>query len=468
MKWIYKTLFFFGLFLFSILIGYGSIRLPSIIGSHMVLQQNSKVLLWGWCNPGEKITVSTDWSGELDSTRGLNSAKWSLTLQTPSAGGPHKITLRSNNANSNPIVLEDVLIGEVWICSGQSNMEMSADWNAMVLKDVPNANYPGIHLFTVPKTTAEYPQEDCPGTWVVCTPETMKHFSATGYYFGKRLHTQLNIPVGLISSNWGGTPAEVWTPKEEVLNHENLKQASLKLTNSSGWPHEPGLTYNAMIYPLTRFKIAGSIWYQGESNVGTSSTYTELFTLMIQDWRKAWGYDFPFYYVQIAPFSGYGGNSGALLREAQTQAMTLPGTGMVVTSDLVDNIKDIHPLNKQDVGLRLANLALVNTYGQKGIPCLSPELESYSIKGNKIELVFKNAENGLISKGGDPTEFMIAGEDEKYYPAKARIVKNKVLVSSSEVKSPKSVQFGFTSSSTPNLFSKEGLPVDLFRTDKSK
>jgi sialate O-acetylesterase len=467
MKSFTKALFLFFLPLSFLLPTHAAIRLPSIIGSHMVLQQNSKVLLWGWCNPGEKIKVYTDWSSQVDSTQGLNTAKWSLSIQTPIGGGPHKIILSTKGQDSpDAVVLEDVLIGEVWVCSGQSNMEMSADWNSMVLKDVPNANYPNIHLFTIPRTTSDYPQENCSGTWVVCTPETMKHFSAAGYYFGKRISTQLNIPVGLISSNWGGTPAEVWTPKDEVLGRENLKQASLKLTNSNGWPRSPGILYNAMIYPIIQYKIAGTIWYQGESNVGTNSTYTELFTLMIQDWRKAWGYDFPFYYVQIAPFSGYSGFDGALLRESQTQALSLPGTGMVVVSDLVDNIKDIHPLNKQDVGLRLANLALVNTYGEKGIACLSPVFDSYIIKGKSIELSFKNAENGLVARGGDPNEFMIAGDDGKYYPAKAKIVKNKVIVSSPLVPTPKSVQFGFTNSSMPNLFSKEGLPVNLFRTDK--
>ena len=453
-------------FSFSLGLVKARIRLPSIIGSHMVLQQNSKVLLWGWCNPGEKIKVYSDWSSTIDSTVGLNTAKWSVTIQTPGAGGPHTLSIASiSGKNSEATVLEDVLIGEVWVCSGQSNMEMSADWNSLVLKDVPNANYPNIHLFTIPKTTSENPQDNCSGTWVVCTPETMKHFSATGYYFGKRLNTLLNIPVGLISSNWGGTPAEVWTPKEEVLSHDSLRVASEKLSNSNGWPHTPGYLYNAMIYPILKYKIAGAIWYQGESNVGAFSTYTELFSTMIKSWRKSWGYDFPFYYVQIAPFSGYEGINGALLRESQTKALSVPGTGMVVVSDLVDNIKDIHPLNKQDVGLRLANLALVNTYGQKGIPCYSPELDTYTIKGRTIELLFKNADNGLMSKGGDPTEFMIAGEDGKYFPAKAKIIKNKIIVSSPEVSAPRSVQFGFTNSSMPNLFSKEGLPVDLFRTD---
>lgn len=434
----------------------------------MVLQRNSKVLLWGWCNPGEKIKIRNSWNQQIDSAEGLNTAKWSLTISTPEAGGPYSLVISSSgDKESNAIILEDILIGEVWVCSGQSNMEMSGDWKSpMILEDVPTANYPSIHLFTVAKSTADYPQDDCPGSWVVCTPESMMHFSAAGYYFGRRLFTQLHIPVGLISSNWGGTPAEVWTPQKEVTSDNDLKSASEKLTQSKGWPKESGSTFNAMIYPLTQFKIAGVIWYQGESNVGTNSTYTHLFGTLIQSWRKYWHSDFPFYYVQIAPFEGYGADNvnGALLREAQTKTLSISNTGMVVVSDLVDNIKDIHPKNKRDVGLRLANLALEYTYGQK-LDAQSPELKDQIIKGKTIELSFNHAEQGLISRGGDPTDFQIAGEDGKYYPAKAKISKNKVLVSSPEVLNPKTVRFGFTNSSMPNLFSKEGLPVNLFRTD---
>jgi len=440
------------------------VRLPGILSNHMVLQQNSKVQIWGWSGPGEKIKVKTSWSDQIDSTKGMNTAKWSVNIQTPVAGGPYTITIEG----SNKIVLEDVLIGEVWVCSGQSNMEMNADWgDSLILKDSPNANYPTIRFFKVEKTSSDDPQDDYPGSWVLCTPETMKHFSAVGYYFGSRIHNQLNFPMGLISSNWGGTPAEVWTPAEEIIHHDELVQANSRLNPSDGWPKKPGIVYNSMIHPFLNFKIAGAIWYQGESNTGEDKTYTQLLSTLIQSWRKAWKIDFPFYYVQIAPFQGYGQNlNGPLLRESQTRVEELiPNTGMIVISDLVDDIKDIHPKNKKDVGWRLADLALTKTYGQTNIPYQYPRFKSMEKKGNQIKISFLNPELGLLVKGKEIEGFSLAGEDGTYYPAKAKIIKGQISLTSKEVKSPQNVRFGFTNSSTPNLFSKEGLPVNLFRTD---
>ena len=457
--YILLTFLFTGFFCAS----FANIILPSIIGSHMVLQQNTTVKIWGWADPGEKISVSDNWDTVTVIAIGTSAAKWSLQLKTPVAGGPYTITIKGNNT----IVLEDVLIGEVWDCSGQSNMEMNYNWG--VVKEyaaaADNATNKELRFFHIPRLTAAYPQDDTRGSWVVCTPIEMKSFSLAGYFFGERLQEVLQVPVGLISANWGGTPAEVWAPKEVIDKDSILQQAATKLKPNGGWPILPGLTYNAMINPIVDYNIAGVIWYQGESNVGAASTYQSLFTTMITSWRKAWQKDFPFYFVQIAPYSGYDSISGALLREAQTKTLSLPGTGMVVVHDLVGDVKNIHPHNKKDVGLRLANYALAETYGKKQLIYKSPMYKSMVVEKDKIRVSFTDTGAGLMSKGDTLTEFYIAGEDKKFMPALAVIKGNTVLVSNATIQHPVAVRYGFTSAAMPNLFSKDGLPVSLFRTD---
>jgi len=451
----------FCLSLLGVLNANAAIRLPSIIGSHMVLSQNSEVKLWGWCSPAEKITIKTTWDTVSYRLTGESSAKWSQKIKTPSAGGPYKITINGST------ILEDVMIGEVWVCSGQSNMEWSGDQGVkQSLNEMPNANNQNIRLFYIPKSTSEFPQDNCEGSWKVCSPEEMKHFSAVGYFFGKNLQKALNVPIGLINSNWGGTAAEVWTPKEPVENDAQLKVAAQKLTPAAWWPVLPGLAYNVMISPITNYQISGVIWYQGESNVETYSTYKPLMEALIGSWRKAWHKDFPFYFVQIAPYSGYGKNMiGALLRETQTSCLSIPKTGMVVISDLVDDLKNVHPANKIDVALRLANLALSENYAKSGLIYKFPMYNAMSIEKDKIRISFKNAENGLMCKDKTITEFYIAGEDRQFQPAMAKLEGNNVIVWNTAIKSPVAVRFGFTNTSIPNLFSKEGLPVNLFRTD---
>ncbi len=459
-----NTIFlFFTLFINSILCtAYANIRLPAIIGSHMVLQQNADVKLWGWADPGEKISVSVSWDTAQINTTAANTAKWILSIKTPAAGGPFTITIKGYNT----VVLEDVMVGETWACSGQSNMEMHYNWGIKAYTaDADSANNTRIRFFHIPKLTAATPQDDTKGSWVVCNPADMKNFSLAGYFFGLRLQQQLNVPIGLINASWGGTPAEVWTPTDSVKNNPVLKEAADKLKPSGGWPMAPGYSFNAMISPITNFNIAGVIWYQGESNVGTAPTYQLLFSLMINAWRKAWQKELPFYFVQIAPFSGYDTLAGALLREAQTKTLVLPKTGMVVISDLVDDVKNIHPKNKKDVGIRLANLALASTYG-KNIPGFkSPLYKSMGIEKDKVKIEFDYAENGLMAKGKTLTNFLIAGADKVFVPANAIIKGNSVIVSSKTVKQPVAVRFGFTSAAMPNLFNKEGLPVNTFRTD---
>ena len=439
-----------------------AVRLPSVIGSHMVLQQKSTVNLWGWSNPAEKVRVIADWDSQIHETTANNGGHWLVRVQTPAAGGPYKVIVSGSNA----IVLEDVMIGEVWVCSGQSNMEWSGDQNLpQSLEEAPRARNLKIRFFSIPKATSNTPQDRCEGSWKVCTPEEMVHFSAVGYFFGKQLQQTLGTPIGLVGSNWGGTPAEVWTPQSSVLGDPKLKEAAGKLQSFAWWPKDPGKCFNAMIHPITKYKIAGAIWYQGESNTSTAYAYQDLFTTMIGAWRKAWDSDFPFYFVQIAPFAYGNSHVGALLREAQSKSASYPNTGMVVVSDLVDDVKDIHPVNKKDVAKRLANWALATTYGKSGIAHQSPVYKRMEIQGSQIRIHFDHADNGLVSKNGPPTEFFVAGADKKFVAATATLEGRAVLVSSETVSQPVAVRFGFGNTAIPNLFSKEGLPVNLFRTD---
>ena len=439
-----------------------NIRLPAIIGSHMVLQQKSNVTIWGWCDPGEKIKIKAGWDTTTYLATGSSGAKWKVELATPAAGGPYTISIDGNNK----ILLEDVLIGEVWVCSGQSNMEMSVNWGLPYQQEVANATNTKIRFFHIPRTTSEFPQEDVNAKWVVCSPDEMRSFSAAGYFFGKKLQDKLQMPVGLINASWGGTPAETWTPQQLIEADTILKNAAAKLKTSNGWPTEPALAYNGMIYPITNFSIAGTIWYQGESNVGTASTYTALFTTMIDSWRKAWQKQFPFYFVQIAPFSGYGDNSSsAFLREAQTQSLALANTGMVLTADLVDNINDIHPKMKKEVGDRLADVALGETYAQKDAVYKIPMYKNMQVQKDKIRIWFTNADKGLMSKG-PLTEFFIAGADKNFVIAEARIEGNSVVVWNKNVTQPIAVRYGFRNGAMLNLYNKEGVLVNLFRTDE--
>ncbi|MEO8414982.1 MAG: sialate O-acetylesterase [Ginsengibacter sp.] len=439
------------------------VRLPAIIGSHMVLLQNSEVKIWGWCGPGEKIKITTGWDTATYNTTGSSGAKWDLTIKTPTAGGPYTLTINGNNT----IVLEDILIGEVWVCSGQSNMEMNYNWGIKeYTADAVSAMNSSIRFFHIPNLTADFPQDDTKGNWVVCNPDDMKQFSLAGYFFGDKLQRILSVPVGLIEASWGGTPAEVWTPKDSVENNPVLKSAADSLKPARGWPVNAAATFNAMIHPIINFPVSGVIWYQGESNVGTASTYHELFTTMIQSWRQAWHKDFPFYYVQIAPFAGYGKNiSGSLLQEAQTQTLSLNNTGMVIIHDLVSDVNNIHPRDKKDVGFRLADLALSETYDKKNFIYKYPSFESMVIEKGKIRIEFKNVEKGLMSKGDTIKDFYIAGADKIFMPATAKITGNAVMVWNNNVKNPVAVRFGFTNDAMPNLFSKDGMPVNIFRTD---
>ncbi|PRY09947.1 sialate O-acetylesterase [Pontibacter ummariensis] len=445
----------------SIVNAASAVTLPAIFSDHMVLQQNAEVIIWGSAKAGEEVTVTGSWDNKSVTTKANNLAKWSVKLNTPPAGGPYTVTVKGYNT----IVINDVLTGEVWLASGQSNMEWSAAAGIEnAEQEIPKANYPAIRFFSVVHQTADGPQLDVKGEWVVSTPETMKHFSAVAYFFGRELHQELGVPVGLINSSWGGTPGEVWVSPETIAKDPVLKEAAATQEEVQWGPVQPGKAYHAMIAPLIPYRIAGALWYQGESNTNAPEAYATLLPALIHNWRSEWGYEFPFYFVQIAPYKDYGPQAGAILRDAQRRSLKVPNTGMVVVSDIGNN-DDIHPRNKIDVGKRLANLTLHKTYGKTERPASGPLYREMKVEGRKVRLFFDYADQGLVSKGKELTNFQIAGEDRQFVDAKAKIEGNTVVVQAKSVKNPTAVRFEWRNAVEPSLFNKAGLPASSFRTD---
>ncbi len=454
------------LLLLSVESTFAKILLPSILSDNMVLQQESEATIWGWTTAtAEKITVIGSWNNEKVTVT-AHQGIWSVSLKTPSYGGPYTVTIQGHEN----IVLKNVLIGEVWLCSGQSNMEWTPERGLLnAEEEIKNANYPNIRFFQVPQTKSNTPQDNLVGDWTTCTSETMRKFSSVAYFFGRKLHKNLAIPIGLVHSSWGGTPVEPWIPQQLIEADSELKESAKKLTEYVWWPKNPGETFNAMIHPITKFNIAGTIWYQGESNRDNARSYYKSFPLLINSWRTAWKKDFPFYFVQIAPFNYKSKNIGAtIVRDAQLFTMqNIPNTGMAVIND-IGNLENIHPIKKQEVGRRLALWALAKTYGIKDIYFSGPIYKSMEIKKRKIVLSFDNVGLGLMKKGKELKAFFIAGADQKFHKAIAKIVGETVVVSSKEVKNPIAIRFAFTDTALPNLFNKSGLPASAFRTDDWK
>lgn len=446
-----------GLILFCTM-SYAKVVLPTIFADHMVLQRNSAVLLWGWGDIYEEIIITTEWDNKEYIVKTPLTIKWKLQITTPEAGGPFIIKVKGKD---NEIILKDVMIGEVWLCSGQSNMEWSA--NAGIddaEEEIKNADYSNIRFFTVAKRTSETEQDELTGSWVTCNPETMQDFTAIGYFFARRLQEKMDIPIGIVDTSWGATSAEVWTPKSVFENNSYLNEQAKKISKNKWAPVKPSILYNAMIHPIKDFKIAGALWYQGESNVQNAESYEELFSAMIYSWRESLGYDFPFYYVQIAPYNYNEIEQGVAIRNEQRKALEVPNTAMVVVSDIC-KVDNIHPENKQDVGLRLANIALKEQYDIFKGEVYGPLFKEIKNIGSKVEVLFDHAE-GLNFKGKKGTHFEIAGADGIFHKAKARIKNNKVLLSSNEVKNPVNVRFAWNNTALPNLFNEVGLPASSF------
>lgn len=444
------------------------LRLPSIISDHAVLQQSSDVKLWGWASSGWPVKISCSWNptDTVFAQPGKDCA-WSATVKTPKAGdATYFITFISGQQK---LTIHDILIGEVWLCSGQSNMEYNFSWPQGVLDAgdaVAQSANKNIRFFQVARAYNNYPQTDCGGEWKVCSPETVKSMSVVGYFFGKKLNEVTKSPVGLIASYWGGTCVQAWIPGHVLEQDTELAKMAAKVKPVSWAPVESSVIYNAMLYPLIPYRIAGTIWYQGEANTDNPEDYGKLFAGLIKGWREVFKNDFPFYFVQIAPWSGYGGISAALLREQQEATLSLPKTGMVVVGDLVDNVKDIHPRIKREVGSRLINMVLKEQYGVNDLQPYFPHFASFSVKKNKA-IVTVTSIGKLSCKDKEITSFQIAGEDKKFYPATALIdKKGAIIVSAKEVAVPVAVRYCFTNDGMPNLFDVNGLPLLPFRTDK--
>ncbi|WP_026063104.1 sialate O-acetylesterase [Pedobacter arcticus] len=445
---------------------FAQINLPSFFSDNMILQRNAEVSFWGWGNKGAEVTVTPSWSNEMIKVPTTGHARFDVKLKTPEAGGPYEITVTTGIYKK---VIKNILIGEVWLCSGQSNMQ----WNSYnrlkeMLDELPNATNPKIRLLNVSNIASLTSQDNTFDSWQESNPETVAGFSAIGYFIAKHMSEELNVPVGIINSSWGGTAAEFWTPARVIDADEELAANAKKQRPAPSKPYEAGSLWNSMINPFVGYNISGVFWYQGESNIVSYSGYNKLFSAMINSWRTAWKSDFPFYYVQIAPYdykSKPEEQRGALLREQQVQTLSLPKTGMAVVTDLVPDVANIHPTRKVEVAKRLADLALVEVYGKKKIDYKSPVYKRHKIEGDKIIIEFNDLKGRLKVDGAFITDLLIADDSKKFIPADYKIVNNQLIVFSKSIKKPVAVRFGFSDVSRPNLFNSNGLPVSPFRTD---
>ena len=413
----------------------------------MVLQRDMPLKIWGWAEADEEITVELGENKE--STKTDADGNWQVALPAMKADGK---TYQLTVSGKNTIVLEDILIGEVWLGSGQSNMQWALNNTDGGKEAAAAANLPKIRLFYVPRVTANAPAKDVKAAWDICAPGPAGGFSAVLFYMGERLHKELDVPIGLIHSSWGGSLIEPWIPASKG--------------GTAGM-------YNAMIAPIHPFPLRGIIWYQGESNVLSKKDGMKYFDkkkALIESWREAWGHDFSFYFVQIAPWQGrYAPGELPALWEAQAATMNLPKTGMAVITDLVDNIKDIHPRKKLPVGNRLAFWALAKDYGKKDVVFSGPLYKSSKVEEAKIIVSFSHTDGGLKSRDEKPlNEFEIAGEDGKFFAAEATIEGETVVVQSKEVAAPTQARFGWRNEANPNLMNGKGLPASPFRTEDWK
>lgn len=476
------------------------VSLPNIFGDHMVLQRDQSNPVWGKAAPGEQVSISID--GQSHNTATAADGTWRVELEPLRVGGPYQLQIKG----SNTITFNDVLVGEVWICSGQSNMQWAVRVSANAELEIASANYPEIRLMTVPQVGTQEPQDNFNGKWAHCSSETVANFSAVGYQFGKRLHNTLGVPIGLIDNAWGGSAAEAWIPRDtletegiynELLQSWDRRAAAetdelfaAKVKAYKDWVaagkqgknrrrpndvrasnHRPANIFNGVLHPTIGYGIRGAIWYQGEANAKRAYQYRELFPLMINTWRAKWDQgDFPFYWVQLADFRAEidepADSDWAELREAQTMTLSLPNTGQAVIIDAGEG-RDIHPRDKQTVANRLARIALARDYGVE-MASQSPRFDSMQINGNTITLNFKHvSSSGLYTFDvREVIGFEIAGEDRKFFRADAKLNgKTKIKVSSPKVPNPVAVRYGWADNPVVNLQDRNGLPVTPFRTD---
>lgn len=445
---------------------YTPISLPSLFSDHVVLQQEDSVPVWGCGNASSTLNIVGSWAPkDTVSVVVDDNGRWMGKIKTTRYGGPYTLQVFTPN-KGDEVLLKDVMLGEVWLCSGQSNMEW-ASGNGIKdqQEEIGAANYPNIRFFSLAKRASETPQDDCQGAWEVCTPTVMQKRSAVAYFFGRHLHQQLKVPVGLIVSAWGGTAAEVWIPEDQVSDMSEQQKITVS-RKCPWWPVEPGTLYNSMVNPLFPYRIAGTIWYQGESNRDNAQSYATNMKQLIQSWRKGFDKDFPFYQVQIAPFNYKSTDNGpALVREAQeVVACTVPRTEVVITND-IGEFGNIHPGRKQEVGMRLGNIALKENYGMlENEEVRSPFLTHAKVEKNRVVLTFSHAEDGLVCKDKVVKGLQIAGEDGVFKEAKVCIEANCLVALESGIKSPVFVRYCFDDATVGNVFNKQGLPVAPFQT----
>jgi sialate O-acetylesterase len=494
---------------------WADVRLPAVISDHMVLQQETAAPIWGWADNGEEVTITI--AGQSKSAKTGADGKWMIKLDKLTTGGPHELVVKGKNT----LKIADVLVGEVWLGSGQSNMAMTVSRAKDYEAEQAAANLPSIRMFRESSSAATEPQEGGSGKWEVCSPDTVGNFSATAYFFGRELHKMLKLPVGLINSSVGGTPIEAWTSMSAQKDLVELKplfarwdndtatfdlakaktqyekqmvewRAAAKKARDEGkqpprapFPpvpprknsHHPAALFNGKIAPLVPYAIRGAIWYQGESNANAArqgagaENYGLQLRTLIADWRGRWGQgDFPFAWVQLPLFHKAQAEpveetGWTTVREQMLKTLKVPNTGMAITLDLGD-ANDIHPKDKQGVGRRLAMWALAKVYNQKNIVPSGPLLDGYEIDGEAVVLSFRYAA-GLRANGEELKGFAIAGADQKWLAAKARIDGDQVIVWHPEVKQPKAVRYAWADNPDANLINGAGLPASPFRTDQS-
>jgi len=456
------------------------LKLPSVFTDHAVLQADTPLPIWGWADAGDTITVTL---GDTKATATADDhGKWTATLpRHPANQKPTELTVMSGKGES--LKRTDILIGEVWLGSGQSNMALKVSQSANGKEAIAAADQPTIRLFQVPRKTADAPVDDTTGKWVVCSPDTVKGFSAALYFFGRELNQKLSVPVGLIHSSWGGTPIQAWMPAAAFKSPDDIAEQDRRVLAHYPPPTQPTKTkrnlnhlrptmlYNGMIAPLIPYAIRGMTWYQGENNVHQNDIDAYLGNLqrMAETWRAKWAEgDFPLLIVQIAPFGKYEAPPDTLPRmwEQQTRALTtISATGLAPTGD-IGNLTNIHPTNKQEVGRRLTLIALATTYHQAGVEYLPPMYKSHAIEGNKIRVQFTGAAGGLVARDEKAaSNFEIAGADGVFVPAEMKIDGESVVIWSDKIDKPIAVRFAWSSTAIPNLENHAGLPAIAFRTN---